>query len=111
MTPNSAGGKSAFVQLGAPLTESLWYWTLGVGCNNAAMSNNQATWDLAIGDATDRRIVIADQLVIPTAAEVLAYTSAGAAAGASPGDRVWVRAGASAVSPTGMSAAAYGVGG
>lgn len=112
ITPNSAGSKSAYVQLGSALAETLWYWCLGVGCNNTAMSNNQASWDLAIGSSTTvNRPIISDQIVVPTAAEALAYTSQGASAIGMTGDLIFARAGGPTTSPTGMSAAAYAVGG
>lgn len=112
VTPNGAGSKSAYVQLGTIAAgDVLWSWCGGIGCDNSVMSNNQSTWDFAIGSASNKRIVISDQLVIPTAAEVLAYTSPGATAIGIGGDGLYVRAGGSASSPTGMSAIMYGVGG
>lgn len=112
ITPNAAGSKSTFVQLGSALAETLWDWCLGVGCNNAVMNNNAASWDLAIGSAVGtNRVVVLDQVVIPTTAEVLAYTAANTPALAVAGDLVFARAGGAASSPTGMSAAAYGTGG
>lgn len=112
ITPNGAGSKSAYVQLGSALTETLWYWTLGVGCNNAVITNNQATWDLAIGSSTTvNRPVVVDQLVVPAAAEILSYTGQSASVIGVSGDLVFARAGGPASSVTGFSAAAYAVGG
>lgn len=113
VTPNSASSKSAYVQLGSSIgaDDVLWYWCLGVCCNNASMSNTSSMWDLAVGDASNKKLVIFDQLVMPGAVETMAFTSRGAVWQAKPGDNVYVRAGSNGVSPTGMSAIGYGVGG
>lgn len=112
IVPNSAGGKSAFVQLGAALAEPLWGWCLGVGCNNAVMNNNASAWDLAIGSSTTvNRVVIADQLVFPTTAEIMYFQSFTTPGFGAAGDLVFSRAGGQGASVAGMSAAAYGIGG
>lgn len=112
IVPNGAGGRSAYVQVGSALTESLWYWCIGAGCNNAAMSNNATTFDLAVGSSTTvNRLIVTEQTVIPTTAEVLGYTSQGAYGLAAINENVYIRAGGQAVFPTGASCAAYGFGG
>lgn len=111
ITPNAAGSKSAYVQLGSATAEPLWYWCLGVGCNNTVMNNNSCAWDLALGDASNKLNVIVDQLSHQTASEVQAFQSPGVAADAATGSLVYVRAGSSAAQVTGISAAAYAVGG
>lgn len=112
ITPNGAGAKNAFVQVGAALTEPLWGWCLGIGVNNAVMNNNPAAWDLAIGSSTTvNRIVIADQIAYPTTAEIFYYQSFTTHALGVVGDLLFVRAGGQGASVAGMSAAAYGIGG
>lgn len=113
VTPNSSSSKSAYVQLGSSIASDdvLWYWCLGVGCNNTSMNNTSSMWDLAVGDASNKKQVIFDQLVLPGAVETMAFTSRGAFWLAKPGDNVYVRAGSNGVSPTGMSAVGYGVAG
>lgn len=111
ITPNNAGGKSAFVQLGTIAAGDFpWFWFGGVHCNNSAMSNNASWWDWALGSGTGtNRIIIADDVVAPSSAETLTRAIAGVYAQGNPGDLVFVRAGGPAASPTGMAAAAYAV--
>ncbi len=111
ITPNSAGGKSAFVQLGTIAAGDFpWAWSLGVCCNNAVMSNNPSAWDLALGSSTTvNRVIVLDDLVAVSASETLTRVASCVYAQGNPGDLVLARAGGPAASPTGMSAAAYGV--
>ena len=111
IVPNGSGSKSAFVQLGSALAESLWYWSLGVCCNNSNMTNNTSVWDLYLGDGTNMRSVIVDMIVMPGSLETLAYTCLGQNMLAQIGEKVYSRAGSNSTSPTGMSAIAYGMGG
>lgn len=111
VTPNGSGSKSAYVQLGSAVADTLWAWCLGVGCNNSSMTNTAAGWDLAIGTSSQKQIVINDQLVMPGATETLSYISPAMPGLAVSGDLVYVRAGSNAPSATGLSAIAYGVGG
>lgn len=110
ITPGT-GAKSSYVQLGSATADNLWWWNLGVFCNNNAMNDNMSFWDLAIGDASNKRNVIPDQWVIPSSSETLAFRSYGGYAQSAPGDLVYARAGGISASPTGMSVAAYAVGG
>lgn len=110
VTPGN-GVASSFVQLGSNTVEPLWFWQLGVGINNAAQSNNQSAWDLWVGDSSNKRRVIASQLVIPSVAEAIAFSGKGAYLPTPTGSGAWTRAGGPAASSTGMSAAAYGMGG
>ena len=112
ITPNGSGSKSAFVQLGSATVEPLWWWNIGVGINNAVSSNSNSLWDLSSGSSTTlNRPIIMDQLVMPGAVETLAYMQRGAAAQVAVGDLLFARAGSNNTSPTGMSVAAYGLGG
>lgn len=112
ITANGAGSKSAYVQLGSATVEPLWYWCLGIGINNNNMSNNPSSWDLAVGSSTTvNRLVVNDQLVIANTSEVLAYASNGAYSFTESGAGVFARGGGPATVSTGMSAAAYGMGG
>lgn len=110
-----SGSKSAYVQLGSAIAaaDSLWYWHLGVGINQSVVGNNNPlACDLAIGSSTTvNRIVVADQIILPTTAEVIGYRVTGAAAIAKPGDLVFMRAATTGVLFTGWSAIGYGIGG
>lgn len=111
VTPNGAGSKSAFVQLGTIAAgDSPWFWFGGIFCNNSAMSNNPSWWDWALGSSTTvNRTIIADDIIAPSTAETLTRLWQGAYAQGNPGDGVFARAGGPATSPTGMSAGAYAV--
>lgn len=111
VTPNSAGGKSAFVQLGTIAAgDSPWFWFGGVFCNNASMSNNPSWWDWALGSSsTVNRTIIADDLVAPGSAETFTRLWQGVYAQGNPGDQLFARAGGPATSPSGMSTSIYGV--
>jgi len=111
ITPNGAGAKSAYIQLGSATVETLWYWQIGVCINNATMSNAGAAWDLSLGTSVNKVPVIVDQMVLMSATENVSYTSQGAEVFSAAGDLVFVRAGSGNTAPTGISAIAYGVGG
>ena len=107
-----AGSKSAYVQLGSAVADNLWYWGLGNGYNNAVyVNNNPCFWDLAIGDATTKRLVIIDQMSLPSTSETLAFASHGAYGHAGSGDLIYARAASTGAITSGWSATAYGVGG
>jgi hypothetical protein len=110
ITPGTAA-KSAYVSLGTTV-EPLWFWSFGIGINNASSSSNAAVWDLALGSSTtSNRNIIVDQLAMPGPLETLDFFSMGATAQSQTGDQVFVRAGGPFGSPAGMSAISYGVGG
>lgn len=115
IVPNSVGAKSAYVKLGAAAIaagEVLWWWCLGVNIDQAVSSNNGHEADLAGGSSTTvNRPFITDQLVLPGAAETMSWSCPGVFAVGNPGDFLFARAGGQAVSPTGLSYAAYGMGG
>lgn len=111
VTPNGSGGQSAWVQLGSAAPKRLIYLTQGIGCNNAAMSNNASAWQLAVGASTTvNRQVTQSTIVNPGTSETLQYEARGAYCIVNPGDLIFARAGGQAASPTGMSSCAYGVG-
>ena len=110
LTPGT-NAKGSYVQLGSALVEPLWFWQIGVFNNNAVGNNNPLAFDLALGTASNKRIVIADLPIIANTAEALHYVSLGAEAVGAPGDLVYARAAAQGAPSTGWSAAAYGIGG
>lgn len=111
LTPGT-NAKGAYVQLGTIAAgDVLWFWQIGVFVNNAVGNNNPLAFDLAIGSAGSKRIVISDLPIITNTGEAMHYVSVGAHAIGAPGDNIYARAAAQAAPSTGWSAAAYGVGG
>jgi len=110
ITPGTTA-EGAFTQIGSALTVPLWYWEFGLGINNATMANNNQHVDLALGDATNKKIVIPNGIVAETSSETLAKLTLGRNGLGAVGDLVYARAqtGPNAAS-TGMSIIAYGVG-
>lgn len=110
VTPGTASD-GAYVQLGANLTRPCYYWEMGMGCNNAAMTNNVLHADLAIGDGTNKKGVISNSPYQTGSAEVMSKLRLGRYGIGAIGDGVYARCqvGPNAAD-TGMSIAAYGVG-
>jgi len=112
ITPGSAGASSAWIQLGSALTAPIWAWNLGICINNSIQNNNIGTWDLGIGDASNKRVVIADLANVTTTAETHYFKSISTRGQGNVGDGVFVRgraAGGTAL--TGLSVIAHGTGG
>lgn len=121
-TPASSSGtavvpgnpaKGAWSQIGGAITDSIWYWNLGCNISNAVITNNNPiAFDMALGPNTSNlRMVIADQLVLPSTSESWSFRSEGEYAVAAPGDLIWVRAQVLSTVQTGISAIVYGTGG
>lgn len=121
-TPASSSGtsvtagsdaKGTYVQLGSAIAagDNLWYWNMGIGLNQAVATPNSYLFDLAVGDATTKRLLVPDQPASASASEALSYSSIGAPAIAAPGDLLYGRCGARGGTHTGWSMMAYGVGG
>jgi hypothetical protein len=109
ITPGT-GAESAYVQLGTIAAGDYpWYWQLGVGINNAVISANSPVYDLAIGDASNKLLVIVDLLILCGTSEQIGYTNLPAFGYGVPGDIVYTRAWSVGAPVTGHSAIAYGV--
>jgi hypothetical protein len=111
VTPGT-GSEGSYVQLGSAVAEPLWYFEYGIGVNNATFNNNGHMTDIAVGDASNKKRVIANALAWSSQPEVLCRPSAGRHGHAAIGDLVYGRmqAGDNALN-TGYSLCAYGVGG
>lgn len=59
-TPGT-GSKGSWASLGTT-TRDLWWWQLGVGVDDTTMSNQSGLFDLAYGDATNKVIIIPDNV-------------------------------------------------
>lgn len=105
--------EGAWTQLGSNATKAYWFWQLGFGMNNTVMGGVSLHGDLAIGDGTNLKIAIQDELCATSTAEELSThkTSPDREAIAASGDGVYGRLQCSGASSTGRSMAAYGVGG
>lgn len=112
VTPGGAS-EGAYVQLGAALTEVLWDWEVGLGVNSDTMLNTLHQVDVAVGDASNKHIVIAAaefrQNIVETIGKPAVLRSPFEAA---IGDLVYARVQSGPNNAnSGTSVAVYGVGG
>lgn len=105
-----AAAEGAWTQLGSALTRPCWYWEFGYGCNNATMNASTNDVDIGIGSASAKNIIIANHRVLTSSLEQVSKPSAGVYAVGATGDIVYGRSQALSAN-TGVSLAAYGVGG
>lgn len=61
--------EGAWTQLGSATTHPIFWWQCGMTCVDTTMTANAHTMDVAVGDAANKDIVLADALAIFTAAE------------------------------------------
>jgi len=110
ITPGT-GSRSAYVSLGA-LTQTYGFFELGLGCNDATMANVGYEVDVAIGDGSNKDIIIESAAFTATNAETLTkQTGNGRHALAGTASTLFVRAQASTTPDSNISAAVYAVGG
>lgn len=104
------GSEGAYAALGTiGASERPWAWVMGVGINNATITANSPFYDLAIGDASNKRSVITDLPVATTTVESLTYYCPYVTDDAAPGEIIYARAWSVGAPVTGHSAIAYGV--
>ena len=111
VTPGGAA-EGTYVELGT-FAEPIWYLETGVGIDNATIGLNAYACDLAVGDATNKKVAVQDLLIATNTAEELRKDPVGGRyiMGA-VGDKVYGRAQAGPLATvTGFTMAAYGVGG
>ncbi len=110
--PNSAGGKSAWVQCGSAAAEPLFAMALGIGCNNATMSGNATTFNKGRGSSTTVNMQVGGDVdAASQTSEALSWKSPFEQAVINTGDLMLARAGGPAAFNTGASVAIYAVGG
>lgn len=102
--------EGAYTQLGSALTRPIWWWEFGYGITNAAMAANLSHVDIAIGSAGAKKTVIANAPASVSGNEQLSKPYAGSYGLGAVGDLVYGRSQCAAAN-TGVSLAAYGVGG
>lgn len=110
VTPGAAS-EGTYTELGT-LADAIWYWEYGVGINNAGFTANCQFTDIAIGDASNKKRVIANGVSMSSQSEVNCKPAMGAYGSGVSGDKVYGRmqVGDNAAM-TGYSLIAYGVGG
>jgi len=69
VTPGTTG-EGAWTSLGSA-TGTYWWWQFGFGCGDTTMSAVAYHADFAVGDASNKDIVIDDSLIITSAAEAV----------------------------------------
>lgn len=108
VTPGGAA-EGAYVELGT-LDKALWFWEVGLGTNDSTMSSAAIHADLAVGDATNKRIAIQDALWMVTSSETMGKADSGACRMAASGEKVYGRCQSSVAADSAVSMTAYGVG-
>jgi hypothetical protein len=109
ITPGGAS-EGAWTEIGT-LAEPLWYFIFGYSINDTTMTAAILNVDLALGDASNKRVIMRDALVLTTAAETLYVLQRGAFARGQIGDKIYARVQGSTTADTTNSIAVYGVGG
>ena len=110
ITPGAAS-EGAYTEIGT-LTRPCRYIEWGYGMDDAATANNVGHVDIAIGDATNKRIVVQDGYIFSAANEALGKHPQGAYVDGAVGDKFYARAqwGPNAVDAN-NSVSIYAVGG
>lgn len=105
--------EGSWTELGT-LARDARYWQMGFGVNNGVMTGVSYHADLGIGDASNKAVVIENQLVTTTTAETMTNNAAAAASYAGKyapaGTNVYGRIQCSGTAIAGLSLAAYAVG-
>lgn len=109
ITPGTVAD-GAYVAMGTT-TDDIWAWEFGVGLDTGTMSARNYAFDLAVGDATNKKIVIQDAVVNVSSAESIFKAAALMHSESKSGDVVYIRAQSSGSLAGVYSAIAYGVGG
>jgi hypothetical protein len=111
ITPGTTS-EGAWTQLGAATTKDYWWWQASMGVNDTTMSAIMYGADLAVGSASEKRVVI-DQLIVScTSSEQLnTYLPVNCEAETKSGDLIYGRAQCSGTADAGTSMAAWALGG
>jgi hypothetical protein len=111
VTPGTASD-GTYVQIGSALAEPLWYWEFGYGIDDATMTQSEIAVDIALGDVTNKRVIIQDASVFSNSFEMISKPRGqGRYARGAVGDLVYARAQSAATADSNNSVAVYGVGG
>jgi len=109
VTPGGAS-EGAYAEIGT-LDKPLWFFDFGYSIDDTTMTTASLEVDVALGDASNKRVIIPNAQIITTANEVLNRAAAGRFALGAPGDKIYARSQHSGTADTNNSVAVYGVGG
>lgn len=111
VTPGTTN-EGTWTQLGTT-TSSYWWWQCGFNVNDTTMSANILHADLAVGNASFKKILFENQIWQTTAAEQTScnINTANAYNNSATGDIVYGRLQCSGTADTGNAMIAYGLGG
>jgi len=110
LTPGGVS-EGAYVQVGSALTRPIWQWDFGYGINDSTMAAISIEVDVAVGDATNKKIVITNGQIHTSTIENLVKPLSSSYGTGSIGDLVYGRAQSSNTPDSANSIAVYGVGG
>lgn len=106
--------KGAWVDLGAA-PDGAWWFQFGYTCNDLSHAAGVVTFDVAIGDATAKDIVIEGATACTTTSEFVSKPSltfgCHRSSGSKSGDHIYIRGQSSTTVETGTSVTAYAVSG
>ena len=102
--------EGAYAEIGT-LADPLWYFDFGMVVDDTTITAAVLVVDIALGDATNKRVIISNALVWTTAGESVFKGSTGAWANGASSDKIYARAQSNTTLDTGYSIAVYGVGG
>lgn len=112
--PDANAAKGAWALLGTT-SRPLWWWQIGVQCDNSNMSTRVFHIDLAHGDASNKTLILSDVLVSGNSAEVLTvhgmHKMMDAYCEVPAGVAVYVRGACNNTPEAGWNATATGIGG
>lgn len=100
--------EGAWVEVGT-LDRPIWFLDFGLGYNNGVVTTRGLFVDVALGDATNKKIVVANAVVCVSGNELLGKGPSGQYCRGAIGDKIYMRVQASGGSDTGLTALAYGV--
>jgi hypothetical protein len=107
ITPGTVS-EGAWAEIGT-LDRPIRFIDFGLGINNGTTSTSGVVVDVALGDATDKRIIIYNALLMVSGNELMGRFIEGRPCRGAPGDKVYMRAQSSAAADAGMTGIIYGV--
>lgn len=110
-TPGNTGAEGSWVSLGTT-TRDLWWWQLGVQCDNGTITALAYNFDLAYGDGSNKVMIIENFTVYCSAGETMGGMLVFDGFCEVPaGSELFIRGSCSSTAVTGWNAVAVGVGG
>lgn len=105
--------EGAWTQLGTATTERLWWWQIGYACNDSSMSAAAIHMDLGAGNATNKKLLVEDAVVMTNTTEQISNlpVAVGSGGQVAVGDIIYGRAQSSTTADTTPTLMAWGLGG